>query len=158
MKKDEISRDTVEQLIHAFNRLRYTEMKLSFPSQDWKKNEGKALMFLDDTAEGEGKMVSEISQALHVTSPFATQLLNRLDKKGLIYRRMDQDDRRIVRIFLTDEGKKTANEVKKGLNQWFFQLAAYLGGAESTQFAGLIHKMSDFLELGEKKDEKKVEK
>ena len=26
-------------------------------------------------------------------------------KKGLVLRRIDEDDRRIVRIFLTDEGK-----------------------------------------------------
>ncbi|MFN2747436.1 MULTISPECIES: MarR family winged helix-turn-helix transcriptional regulator [Bacillus] len=158
MKQDDISRETVEQLIQAFSRVRYLEMKHTIPSQDWKNNEGKALMFLNENAGKEGKMVSEISQALHVTSPFATQLLNRLNEKGLIDRRMDQGDRRIVRIFLTDKGKKAAKEVKKELNQWFIQLAAYIGEAESKQFAELVHKMSDFLELGLKKDEKKVER
>lgn len=41
-------------------------------------------MFLNE-ANGEGKMASEISRALHVTSPFVTQLLNRMEKKGLVY-------------------------------------------------------------------------
>lgn len=84
MKQDKVGRETVEQLIEAFNRLRYAEMKQSFPSVEWKKTEAKALMFLNE-ANGEGKMASEISRALHVTSPFVTQLLNRMEKKDLFY-------------------------------------------------------------------------
>ncbi|MCY7793568.1 MarR family winged helix-turn-helix transcriptional regulator, partial [Bacillus haynesii] len=99
-----------------------------------------------------------VSRALHVTSPFVTQLLNRMEKKGLVLRRMDEDDRRIVRIFLTDEGKKAADDALKGLNRWFLQLSRFLGEDESRQFADLIHKLSEFIEHGEKTSEKKVEK
>lgn len=157
MKQDKVSHKTVVQLIEAFNRLRYAEMKQSFPAVEWKKTEAKALMFLNE-ASGEGKMASEISRALHVTSPFVTQMLNRMEKKGLVFRRMDEDDRRIVRIFLTDEGKKAADDALKGLNRWFLQLTRFLGEDESRQFADLIHKLSEFIEHGEKTSEKKVEK
>ncbi|XBO87387.1 hypothetical protein AAGG52_12435 [Bacillus licheniformis] len=37
-----------------------------------------------------------------------------MEKKGLIARHMDEDDRRIVRIFLTDEGKKRRTMRLKG--------------------------------------------
>ncbi|ASB88975.1 MarR family transcriptional regulator [Bacillus sonorensis] len=153
MKQDDINYETVEQLVQAFKRLRYTEMKQSFPVMEWKRNEAKALMFLNEGTGREGKMVTEVSQALHVTSPFVTQLLNRLESKGLIIRQMDQTDRRIVRIFLTEAGKKAANEVHNKTNQWFCQLVSYLGEAESKQFASLIDKMSDFMEM-EKSDKK----
>lgn len=79
-------------------------------------------------------------------------------KKGLVLRRIDEDDRRIVRIFLTDEGKKAADDALKGLNRWFLQLSRFLGEAESRHFADLIHKLSEFIEQGEKTSEKKVEK
>ncbi|OMI26537.1 MarR family transcriptional regulator [Bacillus haynesii] len=157
MKQDKVGRETVEQLIEAFSRLRYTKMKQSFPSVEWKKTEAKALMFLNEE-NGEGKMASEISRALHVTSPFVTQLLNRMEKKGLVLRRMDEDDKRIVRIFLTDEGKKAADDALKGLNRWFLQLSRFLGEDESRQFADLILKLSEFIEHGEKTSEKKVER
>ncbi|KKB73652.1 MULTISPECIES: MarR family winged helix-turn-helix transcriptional regulator [Bacillus] len=156
MKQNQINRDAaVEQLICAFKRLRRSEMSRSFPEMEWKKSEAKALMFLNETTGREGKKVSEISHFLNVTSPFVTQLLNRLEQKGLIFRRMDQADRRIVRIFLTEVGRSAADEVHKKLNQWFGQLVSYLGETESRQFADLIHKMSDFIEC--KKTEKKVE-
>ncbi|NPC93021.1 MarR family transcriptional regulator [Bacillus sp. WMMC1349] len=144
---------TVQELMKALQRLRDLEMKHSLPS-----NESRVLMFLTENAKSEGKMVSDIHQVLNVSSPFVTQLLNKLEKKELIYRRIDPEDRRIVRIFLTDEGKKLALQVQNKLNQSFIQLVTYLGETDSKQFADLIHKVADFIEFEKKTDEKKVVK
>ncbi|MDA1475111.1 MarR family winged helix-turn-helix transcriptional regulator [Bacillus changyiensis] len=144
---------TVQELMKGLQRLRDLEMKQSLPS-----NESRVLMFLTENAESEGKMVSDIHQVLNVSSPFVTQLLNKLEKKELIYRRIDPKDRRIVRIFLTDAGKKLALQVQNKLNQSFIQLVTYLGEKDSKQFADLIHKVADFIEFEKKTDEKKVVK
>ncbi|MDA7027864.1 MarR family transcriptional regulator [Bacillus sp. CLL-7-23] len=144
---------TVQELMKGLQRLRDLEMKQSLPS-----NESRVLIFLTENAESEGKMVSDIHQVLNVSSPFVTQLLNKLEKKELIYRRIDPEDRRIVRIFLTDEGKKLALQVQNKLNQSFIQLVTYLGKTDSKQFTDLIHKVADFIEFEKKTDEKKVVK
>ncbi|HLX39536.1 MAG TPA: MarR family transcriptional regulator, partial [Ktedonobacteraceae bacterium] len=49
--------------------------------------------------------VSEISKQLHVTSPTITQLLNSLEANGLIERRIDTLDRRVIGVTLTNRGE-----------------------------------------------------
>ncbi|MDI5789729.1 hypothetical protein PO124_18840 [Bacillus licheniformis] len=46
--------------------------------------------------------------------------------------------------------EKAADDALKGLNRWFLQLSRFLGEAESRHFADLIHKLSEFIEQGEK--------
>jgi DNA-binding MarR family transcriptional regulator len=50
--------------------------------------------------------MGELSDALGIPFSTATRLVNRLDLGGYVERLIDPQDRRIVRIVLTDEGKR----------------------------------------------------
>ena len=54
--------------------------------------------------------MSELSNNAHLTLPNMTTIINGLTKKGLAKRRRDTKDRRIVRVHLTDQGKKMVYE------------------------------------------------
>src|SRR6201994_4365323 len=49
--------------------------------------------------------VASLAQALAVTAPTASRLVERLVRKGLVRRRADRQDRRQVRIGLTEAGR-----------------------------------------------------
>lgn len=49
--------------------------------------------------------MASLAEALGVTPPTASRLCDRLVRKGLIRRRTDRNDRRQVRIALTDAGR-----------------------------------------------------
>jgi DNA-binding MarR family transcriptional regulator len=46
-----------------------------------------------------------LAEALDVSQASATGIVDRMEQRGLVERRRAEDDRRIVRVYLTDEGR-----------------------------------------------------
>jgi DNA-binding MarR family transcriptional regulator len=57
--------------------------------------------------------MGELADELNVTFPSATSLVDRLVKAGWVGRGFDPDDRRIIRLHLTREGKKILADCMK---------------------------------------------
>jgi DNA-binding MarR family transcriptional regulator len=55
--------------------------------------------------------VAALAEALDVTPPTATRMVDRLVKKGLVRRRSSQSDRREVRVSLTQAGRSLVAQV-----------------------------------------------
>jgi DNA-binding MarR family transcriptional regulator len=64
------------------------------------------LALLDDM---DGLTIGTISQRRRVDAPDITGIVNRLEQNGLVERRHDREDRRVVKVFLTDEGREILN-------------------------------------------------
>jgi DNA-binding MarR family transcriptional regulator len=60
----------------------------------------------------ESKTVSELADDLDVRLPTVTGMTDRLVRQGLIARRGDPADRRIVRIGITEEGRRAMREIE----------------------------------------------
>lgn len=82
--------------------------------------------------------VSEISKMLHVTSPTVTQLLKGLEVKGLIERRIDSFDRRVVGVRLTEKGEEVTRQAMQSVAHTLQGLIEYLGEEESNQLVTLL--------------------
>ena len=59
---------------------------------------------LRSLAEGDGKTIRELSKLTCSDGPTLTSLLDRMEAKGLISRRRDTSDRRVIRIYLNERG------------------------------------------------------
>lgn len=55
--------------------------------------------------------VREVSEAVLINTGSITYVIDKLEKRGLIERRNCKDDRRVVYIHITDEGKKLMDEI-----------------------------------------------
>jgi DNA-binding MarR family transcriptional regulator len=55
--------------------------------------------------------VAALAEAVAVTPPTASRLVDRLVRKGLVRRRTDRQDRRQVRIALTEAGRRLVDRV-----------------------------------------------
>ncbi|MEN2465410.1 MarR family transcriptional regulator [Ornithinibacillus sp. FSL M8-0202] len=55
--------------------------------------------------------VKEVSDAVLINTGSITYVIDKLEKKGLLERSHCKDDRRVVYIHITDEGKKLMDEV-----------------------------------------------
>lgn len=55
--------------------------------------------------------LAELADAVAVTPPTATRMCDRLIKKGLILRRHDRGDRRLIRLTLAKRGRDLVDEV-----------------------------------------------
>ncbi|MGZ4207648.1 MAG: MarR family winged helix-turn-helix transcriptional regulator [Actinomycetota bacterium] len=72
----------------------------------------KTLLLL---APGEPLPMGSLAQALTCDASTATWLVDRLEERGLVERRMLQTDRRVKTVVLTETGIKTAAAVQKRL-------------------------------------------
>lgn len=63
----------------------------------------------------DGALMSEAATALHLGASGITGLADRMQKLGLIERKIDTQDMRVWRLWLTDEGKKATELAKKNL-------------------------------------------
>ena len=59
--------------------------------------------FIDENRE---YSVSEISNLIHLPLPNITSIINRLEKKKIVKKQRDSKDGRMVRVGLTNKGKK----------------------------------------------------
>jgi len=85
--------------------------------------------------------VSEISKALHVTSPTITQLLKGLEANGLVERHIDPADRRSVDVRLTEKGEMVVQRAWEVFSTSLHGLIEYLGEEQSNQLAELLPKV-----------------
>jgi len=53
----------------------------------------------------DGVTIGTMSQERGVDAPTATGIITRLEQNGLVERRHDREDRRVVKVYLTDEGR-----------------------------------------------------
>ncbi len=53
----------------------------------------------------DGLTIGTMSQMRGVDAPTATGIITRLEQNGLVERRHDREDRRVVKVYLTDEGR-----------------------------------------------------
>ena len=87
---------------------------------------GQEMFFVSLLAEA-GLTQTELANRLHVQRATLTNMLNRLEQHGLVERRDDPTDRRVIRIFTTETGRalrdklqavweKTETQIVGGLN------------------------------------------
>ena len=92
--------------------------------------EGLGIMFL--LSRNEGLTQSNISTLLAKDKAMITRLLNSLVEEGLVRRDQDESDRRVVRSYLTDKGKKLLEEIIPSFRSFFGELYA---GVDADDFA-----------------------
>ncbi len=61
----------------------------------------------------EGMPATKIGPLMGMTSSSLSRMLKKMEDDGMIYRKPDQEDKRIVRIFLTEEGKKLKDKIEE---------------------------------------------
>ena len=88
--------------------------------------------------------ISEISKLLQVTPPTVTQIINTLEKDGLVERMVDPEDRRAVKIKLSEAGMEATEKARKVFSQTFLGLIDFLGEEDSEQLANLLSKAHEY--------------
>ncbi|PKR84772.1 MarR family transcriptional regulator [Heyndrickxia camelliae] len=128
----------------AYKGLKPSEYKLLFTIKAARKHHD-----LDITVSG-------LSKYLQVTAPSVTQIINRLERDGLVERQMDPNDRRSVQVKLTKEGEEITEKVLEAYLNKLQGVIDYFGEEKSQQFAEMLSEMMDYFnqqESATKRDE-----
>ncbi|MGL1919880.1 MAG: MarR family transcriptional regulator [Hyphomicrobiales bacterium] len=89
---------------------------------------------------GDGLTVGELAVYYRASEPSTSNLIARMEKKGLLVRKHDKLDRRQVKVFLTDEGRSLTHlvdfysQVNEALLEGFSE-------AEKQQFTQMLERV-----------------
>ncbi len=108
---------------------------------------GKPVNFLQIHAlflisEEEGMTMKQLANLLHVSSPSATSLVNRLVKMQWVGRMHDESNRKLVRLWLTQPGKKILKEKHDRRREVLRSIFGKLTSKEQLQLSHLHQKLS----------------
>ncbi|RVT91475.1 MarR family transcriptional regulator [Rhodovarius crocodyli] len=78
----------------------------------------------------EGLTLGEVSARMMVTNGNVTGLATRLEAEGLVVRRVDPNDRRAVRLTLTEEGRAVFDTQSAAHGRWIKEMFAGLAPEE----------------------------
>lgn len=144
---DAYARELLEAVMRAFHGFREEKRwrvreDLSFPQ----------VMLLLFIAEGGDVTAGEVAKNLCVTQGVITRTADRLLEKGLIARARDRDDRRMVRLTLTPEGKRVARRIERMRIE---DMKTVLRGLSASERRGLL---AVFKKMGEGMEAERGEK
>lgn len=103
----------------------------------------QALMYI---SKQENVSMGDIANYFSIMLPTATTLTNKLIKADLVYRKNDQNDRRIVRIDLTQKGKDLLKEANKARNKKVSHFLAYMSMQEKKTLLDILKALQKRME------------
>ena len=66
----------------------------------------------------DGMTIGAMGQKRGVDAPAATGIITRLEQYGLVERRHDREDRRVVKVYLTEEGRDISNTLVSSVERF----------------------------------------
>jgi DNA-binding MarR family transcriptional regulator len=91
--------------------------------------------------EQDGRTPGEVAAAVNVTTPAVTKMATRLADAGLIVRRDDDHDNRLVRLWLTDAGRALRAPVQRERRRIERAVTADLSDAERQHLMSALTKV-----------------
>jgi DNA-binding MarR family transcriptional regulator len=102
---------------------------------------------LTHLADGAGHPMSEIAAQAMVPAPTLTKIVDRLVDRALVYRRVDDADRRRVLVFLSDHGRTEHARLATAVATVGESLTAELG-ADAGLLATLLERLRKVTDAG----------
>jgi DNA-binding MarR family transcriptional regulator len=139
---DDLDVDAFTTAIEQFNRF-YIRLpaleKLSFTT----------LSVLDTLAFGNGPMrMTDLTRTEQITQPGITQLVTRLERAGLVERRRDPHDGRVVRVHITEAGRRVGRSRHDDRTKHLGPLVSQLTTEERKSIAAALPALIRLAELG----------
>jgi DNA-binding MarR family transcriptional regulator len=98
-------------------------------------------LVLEALWESDGLTPGEIAQRLHVTTPTVVKMATRMEATGLLRRRPDDKDARLVRLHLTDRGRSLKGPIEAERKRLRERATANLTAAERRHLESALAKI-----------------
>src|SRR5262249_40358004 len=92
-------------------------------------------------AESNKPLMRDLARYLAITPPSATSLVQNLVKTGQLERVHEKNDRRVVRLALTQKGKQTLEEGRKKIERRMRHVFSLLNTEEKTHLIHILQKL-----------------
>ena len=92
---------------------------------------------------GEPLRISEIAERMRIVQPHVTRQVQQLERRGLVRRTGDPNDRRVSIIAPTDEGREAAERYASSLISWFTGAVADWSEQDRRDLGRLLARFAD---------------
>jgi DNA-binding MarR family transcriptional regulator len=89
----------------------------------------------------DGMTIGTMSQKRGVDAPTATGIITRLEQNGLVERRHNREDRRVVKIYLTDEGRDISNTLVSSVEHFEQSMKCGFSESEMDRFLAQLQQL-----------------
>ncbi len=142
----------VEKRVREVNRLHFTVFHQTLSQFGLGKGQPPILKYLSDH---DGCKQSDIAKIEHLTPATITVMLQTMEKNGLIERKSDENDLRIMRVFITEKGRDIQRKCDDAISKMEKEIYKDFTKEEIETFRYLLGKKRDrlkeLLEMGENK-------
>ncbi len=135
MKAKELQKN-FEQIIYQFQTVAAKDVE---STDNLKPKELNTLVFL---GKCEGCIMREIASFLNVADSTVTMLVDNLVKRKFVKRQLSDEDRRIIKIVLTDAGKEIYKTHLKGYQKFCRGMLMTLDEKEQDLYVELMKKIA----------------
>lgn len=142
----------VEKLVREVNRLHFTMFHQVSNKFGLGKGQPPVLKYL---SVNDGCKQSEIARMEHLTAATVTVMLQTMEKNGLIERKTDENDLRIMRVYITDKGREMLKNCDETIENMEKAIYEDFSDKELEEFGRLLEKKRDRLKIlleGDKKE------
>jgi DNA-binding MarR family transcriptional regulator len=106
----------------------------------------KQLQEREDKGETGGAWISEMTEYLCVSKAAVSQMLGSLEKRGLVTREPDPNNRRTIIVKLTEAGRDTIVQYERSFNNHIGMLVDRFGESDTKEIIRLIYKFAEIAE------------
>lgn len=94
----------------------------------------------------DGLTQKELSSQLQIRPASLGELVDKLQQNGYVERRVNEKDKRVSNVYLTEDGRKSANEVMQARMKLVDNIFSGLSEEEMNQLSSLMGKLIDSIE------------
>ncbi|MCL2547667.1 MAG: MarR family transcriptional regulator [Symbiobacteriaceae bacterium] len=91
--------------------------------------------------------IGELSEMLYLAFSTATDLINRMERNGLVVRERDLSDRRVVRVCILDKGERVLDEVIEARRKYFARILQAVPKEEQNQLVRSLRKIDELISI-----------
>ncbi|RJL35674.1 MarR family winged helix-turn-helix transcriptional regulator [Bailinhaonella thermotolerans] len=129
------------QLSNALSRGRLTEHAMKSAQVEVDRPAFSVLISVH--LAGRPLRISEIAEQMQLVQPHVTRQVQLLERRGLVRRIGDPNDRRVSFIEPTDEGRAAADRYARTLIGWFTGAIAHWSGPDRADLGRLLARFAD---------------
>lgn len=133
--------DDVEMLIRRIEHLMRTQGRAELADLGVTRDQFHVLVALC----GLELTMGDLSARLGVAGSTVTDLVDRMERVGLVERVRDEADRRVIRVRITEGGKSVLNRVKERRRAYLGLVLGAMTGDEQKTLRDLLAKVHSFL-------------
>ncbi len=144
-----------ELLVRLFKDLLEIESKCLI-TEEFKDISNNDMHIIEAIGIEEPKKMSVVAKLMSVTTGTLTKAIDALTEKGYVERRRSTTDKRVVRVSLTDKGRKAYYHHEQFHRQMIEHIKCGLNDQETTVLIYALAKLADYFQMVYNDDDEEV--